>query len=94
MRKEREAVAHIKTFSHDSLFVKSADVISNVSEILEDYRKEGPKTFRRFNAKKGEVVQHYIEAMKAILGRWPEIPFADDLNMLITSVKETLIGSL
>jgi (p)ppGpp synthase/HD superfamily hydrolase len=86
--RKREAVAHIKTFSHDSLLVKSADVISNVSEILEDYRKEGPKTFRRFNAPKEKVVRHYIETMETILDRWPRNPFADDLSMLITSLKE------
>jgi (p)ppGpp synthase/HD superfamily hydrolase len=87
-QRKREALEHIKTFSHDSLLVKAADVVSNVSEILEDYRKEGPNTFRRFNAPKEKVVRHYVETMEAILGRWPKIPFADDLNMLITSLKE------
>ena len=77
----------IKIFYRDSLLVKSADVISNVSEILEDYRKEGPNTFRRFNAPKENVLRHYIETMETILIRWPEIPFVDDLNMLITALK-------
>ena len=86
-RRKSEALEHIKTFSHDSLLVKSADVISNVSEILEDYRKEGPNTFRRFNAPKENVLRHYIETMETILIRWPEIPFVDDLNMLITALK-------
>jgi (p)ppGpp synthase/HD superfamily hydrolase len=87
-KRKLEAREHIKTFSHDSLLVKSADVISNVSEILEDYRKEGSKTFHRFNAPKEKVVRNYMETMEIILGRWPESPFADDLNMLITSLKE------
>jgi (p)ppGpp synthase/HD superfamily hydrolase len=87
-KRKREALEHIKTFSHDSLLVKSADVISNVSEILEDYRKEGPKIFRRFNAPKEKVVRHYMETMETILDRWPKNPFADDFNMLITSLKE------
>jgi (p)ppGpp synthase/HD superfamily hydrolase len=87
-KRKREALAHIKTFSHDSLLVKSADVISNVSEILEDYRKEGPKTFRRFNAPKEKVVRHYMETMETILDRWPKNPFADDLNVLTISLKE------
>ena len=87
-KRKREALEHIKTFSHNSLLVKVADVISNVSEILEDYRKEGPNTFHRFNAPKDKVVRHYMETMEAILGRWPKNPFADDLKMLITSLKE------
>jgi (p)ppGpp synthase/HD superfamily hydrolase len=84
--RKREALEQIKTFSRDSLPVKSADIISNVSEIFEDYRKEGLNTFRRFNAPKEKVVRHYMETMETILGRWPEIPFVDDLNMLITSL--------
>ena len=87
-KRKREALDHIKTFSNDSLLLKSADVISNVSEILEDYRNEGPKTFRRFNAPKEKVVRNYMKTMEIILGRWPKSPFADDLNMLITSLKE------
>jgi (p)ppGpp synthase/HD superfamily hydrolase len=87
-RRKREALDHIKTFSHDSLLIKSADVISNVSEIIEDYRKEGPNTFLRFNAPKEKVLRHYIETMETILGGWLEIPFADDLAMLITSLKK------
>jgi len=86
--RKREALEHIQTFSRDSLLVKSADIISNVSEILEDYRKAGLNTFRRFNAPKEKVVRHYMETMESILGRWPEIPFADDLNMLISSLKK------
>ena len=77
-KRKREALAHIKTFSHDSLLVKSA----------EDYRKEGPKTFRRFNAPKEKVVRHYMETMKTILDRWRNNPLADDLNMLITPFQE------
>src|ERR1035441_6249984 len=87
-QRKREALEHIKNFSNDSLLVKSADIISNVSEILEDYRKEGPNIFCRFNAPKEKVVRHYMETMEVILERWPQIPFADDLNMLITSLKK------
>jgi (p)ppGpp synthase/HD superfamily hydrolase len=86
--RKREALKHIKKFSHDSMLVKSADIISNVSEILEDYRREGASTFRRFNAPTESVMRHYLEAMEAILFSWPKIPFADDLNMLIASLNE------
>jgi len=86
-KRKHEALEHIKTFSRDSLLVKSADIISNVSEILEDYRKEGPNIFRRFNAPKEKVVRHYKETMETVLSRWPEIPFAEDLNLLISALK-------
>ena len=39
--------------------VKSADVISNVSEILDDYKREGEATFTRFNAPKADLITNY-----------------------------------
>jgi (p)ppGpp synthase/HD superfamily hydrolase len=85
-RRKREALEHIKTFSHESLLVKSADLISNVSEILDDYKREGAVIFNRFHAPKEKILWHYREAMKAILSRWNEIPLADDLKALITAL--------
>ncbi len=86
--RKSEALEHIKTFSHDSLLLKSADLISNGSEILDDYEKEGLTIFDRFNAPKQRVIWHYTEAMKTILGRWSENPFADDLRSLVAKFKE------
>jgi (p)ppGpp synthase/HD superfamily hydrolase len=86
--RKNEAIEHIKTFSHDSLLVKSADLISNGSEILDDYEKEGVAIFDRFSAPKHRVIWHYTEAMKAILGRWSENPFTEDLRGLIARFNE------
>lgn len=36
-KRGREAIREIRTPPHDRLLVKSADLISNVSKILEDY---------------------------------------------------------
>jgi hypothetical protein len=38
--RKREAREHIKHVSHDSLLVKSADLVSNVSDILEDFPRK------------------------------------------------------
>jgi (p)ppGpp synthase/HD superfamily hydrolase len=81
--RKSEAIEHIKTFSHDSLLVKSADLISNASEILDDYEKEGFAIFDRFGAPKQKVIWHYTEAMNTIVGRWSENPFTDDLRRLV-----------
>lgn len=50
--KEKEALEHIQTFSKDSLLVKSADVIANVSELLADIFKDGDVVFERFSVSK------------------------------------------
>jgi hypothetical protein len=44
-KRKREALEHIKTFSHDSLLVKAADVISNVWEFWQITEKKGRKPF-------------------------------------------------
>jgi hypothetical protein len=94
--RKKEAIEHIKDFSHDSLMLKSADVISNVSEIIYDYDKEGDSVFKRFGApepKKENVINNYSNVMKAILSRWPENPMKDELNFLIDGLGEIRRGN-
>lgn len=80
-RKE-DALGHISSFSHDALLLKSADIISNVSELLVDYEKEGFKTFDRFNAPGEKIVEHAKDAIKAIIQAWSKIPTWPDLITL------------
>ena len=70
---------HIKNFSKESLLVKSADILSNTSEILDDYRKDGERVFNRFKAPKEKVLQNYIQNIEIITKKWPENPLAEDL---------------
>lgn len=84
--RKREALRHIATMNHDSLMVKAADLVSNVSEIMSDYKKDGIVTFDRFNAPRNKVIWHYGEAMRTITRQWPEISFVEDLNALATSL--------
>lgn len=84
--RKREAIKHIATLSHDALLIKSADLISNVSELSEDFAKDGDKTFERFNAPKETLLLHYQIATQATLARWPENPLASDLQRLIIEI--------
>ena len=78
--RKKEALEHIKTFSHDSLLVKSADTLSNVSEILDDYEESGEKVFKNFNASKGKVIQNYTAVINTIVECWPNNPLLQDLQ--------------
>jgi (p)ppGpp synthase/HD superfamily hydrolase len=84
--RKRDAREHIKNFSHDSLLLKSADLVSNVSDILDDYVDHGVKMFERFNAPQEKVIWNYRETMKTVLDRWPGNQLADDLNTLIAAL--------
>ncbi len=77
-RKEA-ALEEIRQFSHDSLMLKSGDVLSNTSELMSDYEHDGKDTFNRFNAPKEQFIEHAQLVIKTILEAWPENPLASDL---------------
>jgi (p)ppGpp synthase/HD superfamily hydrolase len=85
-QRKRDAREHIKHFSHDSLLLKAADLVSNASDLLDDYADQGSKMFERFNAPKEKLIENYRETVKLVLGRWPENPLAEDLNALIAEL--------
>src|SRR3989344_1695393 len=71
---ERKEVAHaqIPSYSRDSVLVKSADVISNTTDLLDDYKRDGEATFSRFDASRNQVTHHYLMVAGALLLRWSE----------------------
>ena len=52
VERKRLALEEVKDMRNDSILVKTADVFQNMSEQLEDYKSEGNKMFKRFNAGK------------------------------------------
>ena len=78
--RKREALKHIDSFSRDSLLVKSADTLSNSSELIDDYNRYGDQVFERFNAPKDKLIRHYLKIIEKILGKWKGNPLADDLR--------------
>ncbi len=88
--RKKASIEHIKDFSHDSLLLKSADVISNVSEIIDDYNKEGDSVFERFNSpepKKENTIEKQLNVINMIISCWSENPLALELNNLKDKLK-------
>lgn len=79
-KRKKEALERISTFSHSSLLVKSADIISNATELVDDCEQDGDKVFSRFNAPKEKILQHYLLTITAIITCWSENPLAEDLR--------------
>jgi guanosine-3',5'-bis(diphosphate) 3'-pyrophosphohydrolase len=88
-RHERKALAieHIKHFSRGSVLVKSADVLSNGTELLDDYQKVGKEVFKRFKATPSETIINYKRAIEALIKRWPMSPLAKDLKNLDKGIR-------
>ncbi|PIR66903.1 MAG: hypothetical protein COU51_01450, partial [Parcubacteria group bacterium CG10_big_fil_rev_8_21_14_0_10_36_14] len=86
--RKQEALERIKIMQGPTLWVKSADVISNVSELLDDYGHDGDDVFSRFNAPKKDIIANYIAVLRALIERWEEFenPLVADLEGLVVEV--------
>ncbi|MFA6194762.1 MAG: HD domain-containing protein [Patescibacteria group bacterium] len=85
-KRKAEALEHIKNFSHEAILVKSSDVISNISELIDDYKKYGDDVFERFNSSKEKIVKSHLKVISALVSRWPENPLAWDLKFLASDL--------
>ncbi len=86
--RKKNFLKELKEFSQDSLLLKSADIINNLNEIVDDYEKDGDEMFSRFNAPKERVLGHKLEAIEIILNQYPDNPLARDLEKTAQRVKE------
>jgi len=91
--RKQEALERIKIMQGPTLWVKSADVISNVSELLDDYGHDGDDVFLRFNAPKKDIIANYIAVLRALIERWEEFenPLVADLKTLVDDLEELSI---
>jgi (p)ppGpp synthase/HD superfamily hydrolase len=86
-RKE-ETIREIETFSYQTLLLKSADVVANMSELVQDYYRDGNGIFEFFNASREEVLENKIKLISVILAKWQDNPLGSDLRQ----VKKILEG--
>jgi hypothetical protein len=89
--RKQEALEHIKTFSNNSVLLKSADVISNTSEILADFETNGEEIFTRFNASKADLLGNYIRTMTALIEKWSDSPLVGDLELIREKLNALLV---
>lgn len=85
--RKQQALEHINKFSHGSLLIKSADILNNASELLDDYAKNGEAVFGRFNAPKEKILKNYFETISAIITSWPESALVEDLQYLVEALQ-------
>jgi (p)ppGpp synthase/HD superfamily hydrolase len=86
-KRKKEALEHIQHFSHESLLVKSADVLSNVSELIDDHARYGSEIFSQFRAPKEDLLGNYEKVLTAIIEKWPDNPLQNDLQSLIEKLR-------
>jgi len=89
-QRKEAALEEIKQFNHDSLFLKSADVIGNNTELIGDHAREGEATFERFSAPKEATLEHTLKVIDVILAAWGENPLRADLENIQAKLQEML----
>lgn len=93
-KKRKElALKHIETMEGPSLWVKTADVVCNISDLIDDYKKDGDKIFERFNASKEESLLNNRSVLNALIKRWKEggdNPLLSDLETLLGDIEELI----
>lgn len=85
--RKSEALEHIHIFSQKELFLKSADIVNNDSELIADFEKEGDSIFARFNAPKEKLIKYKLLLINAIVLKWEENPLKDDLLEILRRLK-------
>lgn len=80
MRRKQAELAHIKHMSRAALFVKSADVLQNLTSLNYKYIGRGDKLFENFNASKEHIVMRYRTMIPELRKYWPENPLLPELD--------------
>jgi len=86
--RKKLALEHVEHMNHDSLLVKSADVLHNLEDQIADYQKEGDAMFERFNAPKKAQLERYEKLITAIGKKWPLNPLLGKLEVNLAVVKQ------
>lgn len=72
----------------DSILVKSADVLHNITDLMYSYALEGEKIFDKFSASKGGMVNRYEKLISTFEGVWKENPLLPDVRDNLQKLKE------
>lgn len=86
--RKQKALEHIPHMNHGSLLVKSADQLHNITDKIEDYKKEGVEMFKKFNASKEKQLERYKKLIPAIEKSWPDNPLLPDLKNAFLEIKK------
>lgn len=86
--RKKAALDHIPHMTTGSLMVKAADVMHNMTELIEDYKIHGDDMFRHFNASKEEQIERYQKLVKALRKKWSDNPLLLPLEQKLKELKK------
>jgi (p)ppGpp synthase/HD superfamily hydrolase len=87
VRKQR-ALEHIPQMGKDSQLVKSADVLHNLTSLINDYEEQGDQMFNKFKAPKSAQLQRYKKLITVFKINWSDNPLMNDLETVLKKAEE------
>lgn len=87
--RKQQALDHIKEMEKDSIMVKSADVIHNLSDLLMDIEEQGEKAFLNFNAPKEKVIYRFKTLLQELTKAHPQNPLLPELREGVGKISES-----
>lgn len=94
LERKLQALEHIGEMGYDSLLVKSADVLHNLSELINDIEIDGVGVLNKFNAGPMNVIIRYQKLIPRIADTWPENPLNSDLKNGLQKLLELVDGQI
>ncbi len=81
--RKKASLEHIKEMQKDSVMVKTADVIQNLSDLLIDYDEKGDDAYSHFNAPKEKQINRFQNLLYELEKAYPQ-------NSLLSELKEAV----
>lgn len=92
--RKQKAIEHISEMKKDSLLVKSADILYNLSDIKRNFETYGDQVFKYFNAPKEKQLERYEKLIKALDKKMEKNPLLPEIKksfrLFKTGIKHTL----
>jgi (p)ppGpp synthase/HD superfamily hydrolase len=86
--RKQKAFEDLDKMSEESLLVKSADIVSNISELLDDYARYREDVFEHFTSSKEKKINNYLRVISKIIDIWPQNPLLEDLKRLAVGLEK------
>ncbi len=86
--RKQKALEHITDMDHNSLLVKSADVLHNMKELLTDLRKDGVSVLAKFNAPREAQLERFKKLENALEASWSKNPLLSEIKSTLLKIQE------
>lgn len=84
--RKRLALEHIKKMNKDSIILKSADALNNLSDLLIDIETEGENAYNNFNSSKDKVIIRFNALVRELEKAYPGNPLIPELKVGVDKI--------